>query len=92
MLPRADEGDLPSPKLMRHVREGGQRIRVAHVVEIAARRDVHAHPARPPHGDESIDDFEHQARTIFDRAAIFVRAGVGAVLEKLIDEITVGAV
>jgi len=46
----------------------------------------------PPDRDDGVGDFEHEPGAVFDRAAVVVRAVVGAVLEKLIEQVAIGAV
>ena len=60
-------------------------------MRIAARRQVHADPARAPHRDHGVGHFQHQARAVFDRAAVAVGALVAAVLQELVEQIAVGA-
>ena len=47
--------------------------------------------ARPDLGDR-VDDLEREARAVLDRAAIGIRALVGAVAQELVDQVAVGAV
>ena len=73
---------------------GEQRagIAVAHVVTIAARRQVQAHAIRAPDAGHGIGDLLQETHAVLDRSAILVGAPVAAVLQELVDQITVGAV
>jgi hypothetical protein len=53
---------------------------------------VHADAVRAPHVDAGVGHFQHQARAVFDRAAVGVGALVGAVLQELVEQVAVGAV
>nr|GEU28208.1 urease accessory protein G [Tanacetum cinerariifolium] len=89
---RADERDLAPAQFAGHVAEGGGRVGVAHVVRIAARRQVHAHAVGAPDGDTGVGHFQHQAGAVVDRAAVVVGALVGFVLQELVEQVAVGAV
>src|SRR5471032_3016390 len=89
---RADEGNLAAAQFARDVAEGLGRRRVAHVVRVAARRQVHADAAGAPDGDAGVRHFEHQAGAVGDRAAVVVAAPVAAVLQELVEPVAVGAV
>ena len=61
-------------------------------MRVAARREMHADPARPPDGDDGVRHFEHEPGAVLDRAAIAVVALVAAVLQELVEQIAVRAV
>ena len=61
-------------------------------MRVAPRREMHADTTRAPDADNGVGHFEQQARTIFNRAAVAVRALVRTVLKKLIEKIAIGAV
>ena len=82
----------PLAEFARHIAEGRQRIAVAHVVGIAARREMHADAARAEHLDHRVRHLEHQPGAVLDRAAIGVGAMVRAVLQELVEKIAVRAV
>src|ERR1019366_1912109 len=63
-----------------------------HILCIAAWRQMHSHPLGAPNRDDRIRDFQHQPGTFLDRAAVFVCAMVGAILEKLVEQIAIGSV
>src|SRR5262249_4683434 len=56
------------------------------------RSEMHADATRAPYGNEPIHDLEEQARATLDGTTVVVGAMVGAILQKLIDEVTVRAV
>ena len=83
----------PAPaELPGDVAEGRRQVGVAHRVHIAARGEVQADSARPPHRDGRIDDLEHQARPVFDGSAVLVGPMVRAVLQELVEQVAIGAV
>ncbi len=53
---------------------------------------MHAYAVGTPDGNRGIGDGQHQPGAVFNRAAVFIRAVVGAVLEKLIEQLAVRAV
>src|ERR1700722_5426702 len=65
---------------------------VAHAVVVAAWRDAHADAIGAPYRAHRLEEFEEQSCSILDRSAVAVGALIGAVLKKLIDQITVGCV
>ena len=87
-----DERDAAPAELLGDVAERGGRVRVAHRVRVAARREMHAHATGAPHGDDRVGHFQHQPGAVFDRAAVVVGALIRAVLQELIQQIAVGAV
>src|SRR5579871_3226683 len=89
---RAEEGEFPPAELACHIAEGRGRIAVTHVVRIAAWREMHADAARAPDRDHGVRYLQHQPRAVLDRAAVAIGALVGAVLQELVEQITVGAV
>ncbi len=52
---------------------------------------MHADAARAPHRDDGVRHFEHEARPVFDSAAVAVRALVAAVLQELVEKVAVRA-
>ena len=87
-----DEGEFAFAELAGDVREGGGGIGVGDAVGVAARGEMHADTAGAEDGDGGVGAFEHEASAVFDGASVLVGAVVGAVLEKLVEEIAVGAV
>jgi hypothetical protein len=63
-----------------------------HVVAVAAWRQMHTDSLGSPNGDHRIGDFKHEPSAILDRTTVFVRAMIGTVLKKLVDEVTIGPV
>ncbi|MCY1521783.1 hypothetical protein D9M68_566100 [compost metagenome] len=92
MFAHAQEGDAALAQFARHVPERGGGVRIAHAVDLAAWRQVHADPARPPDRHAGIHRFQQQARAVLNRAAIGVGAQVGAVLQELVQQVAVGGV
>ena len=88
----ADEGDVALSELAPDVAEGRRWIAVAHVMGVRARGEMHADPARAPHGDDSVGDLKQQSSAILDRAAVTVVTLVGVVLKELVEQVAVGAV
>ncbi len=91
MLAGEDERDLPSAELARNVAEERERIRVAQVVEVTARCEMHADTTRAPHRDEFIDHFEQQPRAVLDGTAVVIGAAIGALVKELIDQVAICA-
>ena len=60
-------------------------------VRIAPRSQVVAHAICAPYADDGIGDFQRQPRAILDGAAVLIRALVGGILQKLIEQVTVRA-
>jgi hypothetical protein len=52
---------------------------------------MYADAAWSPYGYGGVRDLEQEARAILDWAAVVVVAVIGAVLQKLVEEITIGA-
>jgi len=92
MFPHAEKADAAPAKLAGDVAEGRGQSGIAHVMGVAARREVHADASRAPDGNCRVGRFQQEARPVLDRSAIVIRSAVGAVLEKLVEEIAVGAV
>ena len=65
--------DLALAEFARHIAEGRRQVAVAHVVRVAARREVHADAAWRPTPRHGVGHFEHQTRAVFDRAAVVRR-------------------
>ena len=80
-----EEGDAALSHRLGEVAEGGGEIRVAHVVGVAARGDVQAHPAGAEDRDSRVHGLKHQAGAVFDGSAIGVGALVAAILQELVE-------
>ena len=52
---------------------------------------MHSDPISAPDGNHGVGDFQHQTGAIFNRTAIGVRAVIGLVLKKLIEQVAVGS-
>src|SRR5665213_1412808 len=92
MLAGSDEGDLASTQLPRHVTEGRRKVGVGDTMRGAARSEVHPDPSSAEDRDGSIGGLKHQPSAVFDGAAVLVVALVGAILQKLVEQITIGSV
>src|SRR5471030_445555 len=79
-------------ELAGQVAEGGIRIAVGDIAPLAARRDAHADALGAPDRRQRVDQLQHEAGAVLDRAAVGVAALVAAVLQELIGQVTVGAV
>ena len=90
MLAHAQERDAAPAEFGRYVAEGAGAVRIAHGMDIAARRQVHAHAARAPDADAGVGRFQQQARAVLHRAAVIVIAQIGAVLQELVQQVAVG--
>src|SRR3546814_457560 len=66
-------------------------IGIGDVVERHQRRDAHADATGAERGDCLVDDFEQQARAVFERTAVGVVAIVDAVAQELVEQIAVRA-
>ena len=86
-------GEAERRQRERGVAEGGARVdNVAHVVEVAARREAHADAVGAPDAGDRLGDLEQEARAVDQAATVAVGAAVGAVAQKLVDQVAVGAV
>src|ERR1700739_2721022 len=56
------------------------------------RRKVHPGASRSEDGDRCVGSLEHKAGAVFQRAAILVSAMVCAVLQELVEQVTIRAV
>jgi hypothetical protein len=63
-----------------------------HVLKLAAGRDANRDAVVTPDWNDRVEDVGEQTRAIFRRAAIFVGALVCAVLQELVDQISVSSV
>ena len=70
----------------------GLWVAVRHRSPSSARSQPHADSPLSPHRDNRLGNLQQQAGTIFDRAAVGVDSFVASVLEKLIEQISVGTV
>ena len=61
-------------------------------MHVTARSQVHSDAISTPYGDHGIGDLQHQTGAIFNRTAIHVRAVIGLVVKKLIEQVAVGSV
>lgn len=62
------------------------------IIELAERREAYADAVRPPNRADGFDHFHQQPRPTVERPAIGVHAMIGARIDELVDEITIGAV
>ena len=76
-------------ELAQHVTEGAQRIRIAHVVEHAARRKPDTHPISAPDINHGPHDFQGEARTVFHGTPVGVGTLIRAVSQKLVQQIAI---
>src|SRR5450631_843182 len=60
-------------------------------MKIGSGRQMHANPIRAPHRDCGVGRLQQKAGAVLDRTAIAVGALVGAVLQKLVEQVAVGA-
>src|ERR1700730_11324989 len=72
--------------------EGRFRLIVAHVVEGAERRQSHADAVLTPNIAHRLDHFYEQSHPVLDRTAISVGAPIGARIDELVEQITIGSV
>src|ERR1700730_3781971 len=72
--------------------EGRFRLIIAHVVEGAERRQPNADSIRPPDFAYRLDHFYEQPHPVLDRTAISVGAPIGARIDELVEQITIGSV
>ena len=86
------KGQPEAIQLLNRVAENSRRVAVVHVAERTGRREPHADALRPPGAHDGLRDLQEKARTILDAAAVAIRALVGPVAEKLINEITIRTV
>src|SRR5580704_2819006 len=87
--------EICQPKVVEafsHIRKERLRIRVRHAVPGSVWPNAHAYAVGTPNGSQRCHDLRKKARAVFDRAAVFIRALVAAVLKKLIYQITVRGV
>ena len=72
--------------------EGRLRVVVAHVVEGAERRQSYADAILTPNIAHRLNHINEQPHPILDRTAISVGAPIGARINELVEQITVGGV
>src|SRR5580698_790205 len=72
--------------------ESFQRIRVAHIIKNTTRREADAHAICAPDLRDGVGNFQRESSAIPPRPAIFIRALISAIAEKLIQQITIGIV
>src|SRR5690606_13843881 len=68
------------------------RVGVMDIVRSTVRRQMHANPPRSPYAGAGIYDFHEKTRPVLDASAITVLTLIGAVLQKLIDQVAIGRV
>src|SRR5580704_2085702 len=73
-----------------NITEQCTRITVPHAVVGPAWRDADADTVCIPDRDQRLDHIDQKSRSVFDRAAVAVGALVAVVLEKLVDQMTIG--
>ena len=81
-----------SLKLAQHVRERAQRIRIAHIVKNARRRETNPDPVASPDAGDRLDNLQREPGTVLHRTTVAVGTLVGAVTQELIEQIAVGVV
>lgn len=81
--------DAEFPKLISDVADRLSRARVVHRVEFAGRRKPHANFILAPNLRDRLDDFEQETGAILNAPAVLVCTFVGAIFEKLIEQVTV---
>jgi len=91
-LAGADERDATLAQFAGDVGEGLGQIVVAHVMGVGAWCQVYTDTAGAPDFDRRVGHFQQQAGTVFQGAAVVVGALVGAALQELIQQVTVGPV
>ncbi len=67
------------------------RIAVGYPIEDAIRREPDTDSVRTEHFGHRLDDFDKKPGSVFDRAAVGIRAQIGPVLQELIEEIPAGS-
>jgi hypothetical protein len=70
--------------------EQGLRVAVCYIVLRVLRRNAHSSAFGADGGTDGIDDFHQEPTAILDVTAVAVRAFIGLVAQKLIDQIAVG--
>ena len=88
---RAQKRQFTFTQVRREVTECRREIGIADAVRIAPWSQVVAHAICTPYADDGIGDFQRQPRAILDGAAVLIRALVGGILQKLIEQVTVRA-
>jgi hypothetical protein len=95
MLWRLDDVQVSQAKLIEllsHVAECAQAVAVVNTAHGAGRREANAHAVGAEHVYGRLHYFEGKASAVFDAAAVLVGALVGAILDKLVYEVAIGAV
>lgn len=59
---------------------------------MASRRNTHRDVASVPNRTDGIEHLEQEARAVLQRAAVYIRTVIRAVLQKLVRQITIGSV
>ena len=92
VLAGGDEGEVAFAELAGEIGECGLGVGVGDAVGIAARGEMHADTAGAEDGHCGFGALNVEAGSVFDGAAVLVGAVVGAILQKLIEEVAVGSV
>jgi hypothetical protein len=68
----------------------GVGIGIPCILEIIVGRQPDADAVGSNFGTDGLEDFEDDARSLFDAATVFVGAGINIVVEELVKEISIG--
>src|SRR5690606_5994984 len=90
-LAQAQKSDATLAQFRGHVAEQRRWVAVAHIVQIAARRQMHPDTPRAPYTNAGIDDFHQEPAAMTNRTAVLVGATIRAIVQELIDQITIGS-
>lgn len=87
-----DEGQATASKFLDHIFKQRLWVVFGNIVGRRDRGQTNAGAACADFLGNDIDDFQQEARPVFDGAAILVCALVGARLQELVDQVTIGGV
>ncbi|MNS51282.1 hypothetical protein D3C72_839520 [compost metagenome] len=85
-----DEGEIALAELIRHVIVERLRVGLENIVGGGNGGKADAGAARANLFRHRIDNFQQEAGAVFDRAAILIRALVGAGFQELLDQVAIG--
>jgi hypothetical protein len=81
-------GESERIQFAQDVAECCQWVRIPHVIEDAAGGEANAHAVGAPHFDYGLGYFQSETGPVRGGAAVLIRAVLGAIVEKLVQQIT----
>src|SRR6185437_13132939 len=91
-IAHADEDKPAFTQLFHYIGKRVDGVGITNVMRGRMRRQVHTHPFRAKNRNCRISALQHETRAVLDGAAILVRALIRAVLQKLVEQVSISAV